>query len=101
MSALAGRRFLKMNGLGNQIVVLDLRGTAINVSADEARAVAAHPRSPFDQLMIIHDPRGPGADAFIRIMNTDGSDAGACGKRHALCRLGLVRRSADQRRSRT
>ena len=32
MSALAGRRFLKMNGLGNQIVVLDLRGTAINVS---------------------------------------------------------------------
>jgi len=79
MSALAGRRFLKMNGLGNQIVVLDLRGTAVTVSADEARAIAAHPRSPFDQLMIIHDPRGPGADAFIRIMNNDGSDAGACG----------------------
>lgn len=79
MSALAERRFLKMNGLGNRIVVLDLRGTAITVSAQEARAIAAHPRSPFDQLMLIHDPRGPGADAFIRIMNNDGSDAGACG----------------------
>ena len=32
VSALANRRFLKMNGLGNEIVVVDLRGAADRVS---------------------------------------------------------------------
>jgi len=79
MSALARRRFLKMNGAGNAIVVLDLRGTDIGVAAAEVRAIAAHPRSAFDQLMVIHDARTPGTDAALRIYNTDGSEAGACG----------------------
>lgn len=78
-SPLANLRFLKMNGLGNEITVLDLRGTALRVSAAEARAIAAHPRSRFDQLMVLHDPVSPGTDAFMRIYNTDGSAAGACG----------------------
>ena len=79
MNALAHRRFLKMNGLGNQITVLDLRGTKLRVSADDARAIAAEPRARFEQLMVLHDPVTPGTDAFIRIYNTDGSEAGACG----------------------
>jgi diaminopimelate epimerase len=79
MNALALRRFLKMNGLGNQITVLDLRGTKLRVSEDDARAIAAEPRARFDQLMVLHDPLAPGTDAFIRIYNTDGSEAGACG----------------------
>lgn len=79
MSALAGRPFLKMNGLGNEIVVLDLRGTPLRVSAAEARAIAAGPGSQFDQLMVLHDPRTPGTDAFMRIYNTDGTESGACG----------------------
>jgi diaminopimelate epimerase len=79
MSALAHRRFLKMHGAGNAIVVLDLRGTAIRVSAAEARAIAADPGSSFDQLMVLHDPVSAGADAFMRIYNTDGSESGACG----------------------
>lgn len=79
MNALAHRRFLKMNGLGNQITVLDLRGTRHIVSTDEARAIAAEPRARFDQLMVLHDPKLPGTDAFVRIYNTDGSEAGACG----------------------
>ena len=79
MSALAGRPFLKMNGLGNEIVVLDLRGTPLRVSAAEARAIAAGPGSHFDQLMVLHDPRTPGTDAFMRIYNTDGTESGACG----------------------
>lgn len=79
MHPLAARRFLKMNGLGNEITVLDLRGTALRVGAAEARAVASSPRSRFDQLMVLHDPRTPGTDAFLRIYNTDGSESGACG----------------------
>ncbi len=79
MSALANRRFLKMNGLGNEITVLDLRGTKIRVTPAEARAIAADPRSHFDQLMVLHDPVTPGTDAYVRIYNTDGSDSGACG----------------------
>ncbi|MCG6121780.1 MAG: diaminopimelate epimerase [Microvirga sp.] len=79
MGGLAGRRFLKMNGLGNEITLLDLRGTKIAVAPREARALAADPRSRFDQLMILHDPTEPGVDADIRILNADGSEAGACG----------------------
>lgn len=79
MNALAHRRFLKMNGLGNQITVLDLRGTKLRVSESDARAIAAEPRARFDQLMVLHDAQTPGTDAFIRIYNTDGSEAGACG----------------------
>lgn len=79
MNALANRRFLKMNGLGNQITVLDLRGTKHVVSEAEARAIAAEPRARFDQLMVLHDAVTPGTDAFVRIYNTDGSEAGACG----------------------
>ncbi len=56
MSPLADMRFLKMNGLGNEIVVLDLRGARARVTADEARAIAAQPSSRFDQLMVLHDP---------------------------------------------
>ena len=79
MSALTTRRFLKMNGLGNEITVLDLRGSTARVSAAEARAIAADPRSHFDQLMVLHDPLTPGTDAFMRIYNTDGTESGACG----------------------
>src|SRR6476659_8198562 len=79
MSALAHRRFLKMNGLGNEITVLDLRGTAIRVAPQEARAIAANPRARFDQLMVLHDPVSPGTDASLAIYNTDGSESAACG----------------------
>lgn len=79
MSELAHRRFLKMHGAGNRIVVLDLRGASTQVAPREARAIAEHPRSAFDQLMVIHDARTPGTDASLRIYNTDGSESGACG----------------------
>ena len=40
MSALANRPFVKMNGLGNEIVVVDMRRQPAAISADEARAAA-------------------------------------------------------------
>ena len=71
--------FLKMNGLGNEIVVIDLRGGKRVLTPAEAAAIAAAPRSHFDQLMALHDPKSPGTEAFIRIYNADGSDSAACG----------------------
>ncbi len=71
--------FRKMNGLGNEIVVVDLRGTGRVLSDGEARAIARRPGSHFDQMMVLHDPRTAGSEAYVRIYNTDGSAAEACG----------------------
>ncbi len=79
MSALANHAFVKMNGLGNEIVVVDLRAENGAVTAAEARAAAQPAGAPYDQLMVLHAPRLQGTDAFVRIYNNDGSEAGACG----------------------
>ncbi|HEV7255135.1 MAG TPA: diaminopimelate epimerase [Mesorhizobium sp.] len=71
--------FAKMNGLGNEIIVADLRGRGELVSAQAAMALARDPRTAFDQLMAIHDPATEGTDFLVRILNSDGSSAGACG----------------------
>ncbi len=76
MSTLADRDFVKMNGLGNEIVIVDLRRAPSPISAAEARAAARC--EPYDQLMALYPARG-GSDAAIRIYNNDGSEAGACG----------------------
>ena len=72
-------RYAKMNGLGNEIVVVDLRQSAKVLAAAEAAAIAAVPRTHFDQMMVLHAPRTPGTEAYVRIYNTDGSEAQACG----------------------
>ena len=79
MSALQNRPFVKMNGLGNEIVVLDLRTAPVPVTAAEARAIARPGAVPFDQLMALYPPRTTGTEALVRIFNSDGSEAGACG----------------------
>src|SRR4051794_34699873 len=79
MSTLANRPFIKMNGLGNEIVVVDLRAHPGTVSAAEARAVSQPSGAPYDRLMTLHAPRTRGTVAFVRIYNRDGSEASACG----------------------
>jgi diaminopimelate epimerase len=79
MSALTNRPFRKMNGLGNEILVVDLRRDPVALSASDARAAAGPAGAPFDQMMVLYPPKTPGTDAFIRIYNKDGSEAGACG----------------------
>jgi diaminopimelate epimerase len=79
MSALLNRPFVKMNGIGNDIVILDLRADSAPVTEADARAIARKEAVPFDQLMALYPPRAPGTDAYVRIYNSDGSEAGACG----------------------
>jgi len=68
-----------MNGAGNEIIVVDLRGAGIAATGQDARAIRRDPRLAFDQLMVVGDPRRADADAFVTIFNSDGSEAGACG----------------------
>jgi diaminopimelate epimerase len=79
MSPLANQSVLKMNGLGNEIVVLDLRHSGHVVTAAEARAIGKGKGLHYDQMMVLHDPKMPGTEAFVIIHNIDGTEAGACG----------------------
>jgi len=79
MAALANQPFTRMNGLGNEIVVVDLRRSQATVTAEEVLAAAQPPAPAYDQLMTLHAPRTPGTDAFVRIYNNDGSEVSACG----------------------
>ena len=78
-SALANHAFVKMNGIGNEIVVADMRADPAPITAADARAVAGKGGVPFDQLMALYPPRTSGTDSLVRIYNNDGSEAGACG----------------------
>ncbi len=86
--------YTKMNGIGNAITVVDLRGQRQRMTSGMARAIAAEPRARFDQMMVIHDPRTPGTDAFVSIFNTDGSPTGACGN-GTRCVAGLLFAESD------
>jgi diaminopimelate epimerase len=79
MSALANHAFTKMHGLGNEIVVVDMRGKPDAINPADARAVARSEGAPYDQLMALYPPRTAGTVSFVRIFNNDGSEAGACG----------------------
>ena len=79
ISSLAGRRVTRMNGAGNKILVLDLRGAALLPTPAEARAIHRAAGLDFDQMMVLGDPRHAGALASVTIYNNDGSEAGACG----------------------
>ncbi|MCO5733529.1 diaminopimelate epimerase [Rhizobium sp. SSA_523] len=71
--------FAKMNGLGNKILVVDMRGRTERVASQAAIALAGDPATAFDQIMAIHDPKLDGTDAYIDIVNCDGTRAQACG----------------------
>src|SRR5580704_10940630 len=73
--------FVKMHGCGNDFVVLDERAAALGITPARAAVLADRRRGiGCDQLIIIEPPpEGSGADAFMRIRNPDGAEAGACG----------------------
>ena len=71
--------FLKMNGLGNDFVVIDARKHAVAMGPEAARAIGDRHRGVgFDQLLVIGQGK-QGADAAMRIWNTDGTEVESCG----------------------
>ncbi len=71
--------FAKMNGIGNEIIVADMRGRADKVTPAAAIALNGDAATKFDQIMAIHDARTPGTAYYIDILNSDGTSAQACG----------------------
>ena len=95
MSALGDREFIKMNGLGNEIVVVDMRTRPARITPEEARAAARPEGAPYDQMMVLYARRTPGTDPFVRIYNSDGTESGACGN-GARCIAALVARETGK-----
>jgi len=70
--------FRKMNGLGNDFVVLDARPRALGLGPDAVRAIADRKEGiGCDQIIALEPSRQ--ADVFMRIWNADGGEVGACG----------------------
>jgi diaminopimelate epimerase len=77
---MSGLPFLKMHGLGNDFVVVDSRTQKFALDADRVRAIAdRHKGVGFDQLVVLEPAPDKSADVFFRFLNSDGSEAGACG----------------------
>jgi diaminopimelate epimerase len=76
---LVGREVHKMNGAGNAILVLDLRGAGFLPRPEDARALARAPGLDYDQLMVLGDPPERDEAAFMTIFNQDGSLSASCG----------------------
>jgi len=78
MSAPMSRPFLKMNGLGNDFVVVEARSAPFTPTAAEVRAIADRTSGiGCDQLIVIEP--GEGVDARVRFWNSDGAEISACG----------------------
>jgi len=72
------RPFLKMNGLGNDFVVVEARSQPFAPSVAEVRGIADRADGiGCDQLIAIE--ASPRADAFMRIWNADGGEVEHCG----------------------
>ena len=72
--------FAKMQALGNDFIVMDLRDSQV-ILTSTIRANIANRRLGIgaDQLITLHKPMAPGADIAIEVSNSDGSISGAWG----------------------
>ena len=66
-----------MHGLGNDFVIIDARREPFSPTAAQAQRIADRHRGVgFDQLILIEPPRSREAAAFLRFLNSDGSESG-------------------------
>ncbi len=70
--------FKKMNGLGNDFVMIDARERPVHVPARLASEIANRATGAgCDQLILLEPSQR--SDVFMRIINADGSEVSACG----------------------
>src|SRR3954467_5803421 len=84
-------KFTKMQGLGNDFVMLDGTGQSIELQPHELRYIAdRHFGVGCDQILLVEPPREPGTDFYYRIFNSDGGEVEQCGN-GARCFVRYVR----------
>lgn len=72
--------FSKMQGLGNDFMVIDSLTQPVSFNAAQVRAWADRRTGVgFDQLLWLAPPTRPDCDVYYRIFNADGSEAQQCG----------------------
>ncbi len=73
-------RFVKMQGQGNDFVVLDGVRQRVALDADRVRAIAdRHFGVGCDQVLVVEKPASPDNDFLYRIYNADGGEVEQCG----------------------
>lgn len=73
-------KFTKMQGAGNDFVVLDGVRQNIDMTPERARALAdRHFGIGADQILLVESPLHPDADFRYRIFNADGGEVEHCG----------------------
>lgn len=83
--------FTKMEGLGNDFVVIDATARPIELDRAQLRLLAdRHFGVGCDQILLIEPPRRADADFYYRIFNADGGEVGQCGN-GARCFVRFVR----------
>ncbi len=84
-------RFTKMHGLGNDFVVIDATRQPVELSAQQARALAdRHFGVGCDQILIVERATRADTDFRYRIFNADGEEVEQCGN-GARCFVRFVR----------
>ncbi len=71
-------RFVKMHGCGNDFVIIDERDGKLGLTPRRIAALADRRTGIGCDQFIVIEPSAE-ADAFMRIRNPDGTEAGACG----------------------
>ncbi|MET0067228.1 MAG: diaminopimelate epimerase [Candidatus Thiodiazotropha sp.] len=72
--------FTKMHGAGNDFVVIDGVRQSVRLDPERCRLLADRRFGVgCDQILLVEPPHQSGTDFHYRIINADGSDAGACG----------------------
>jgi len=72
--------FTKMQGLGNDFMVIDLITNQLNLTSAQIRKLSdRHFGVGFDQLLQIEAPSSPDVDFDYRIFNADGEEVEHCG----------------------
>ena len=84
-------KFTKMEGLGNDFVVLDATRLPIALSREQLRRIAdRHFGIGCDQILQVEKPRARDTDFYYRIFNSDGGEVEQCGN-GARCFVRFVR----------
>jgi diaminopimelate epimerase len=84
-------KFTKMQGVGNDFVVVDAVNQQVALDAQTVRRIAdRHFGVGCDQILLIERPRTRGTDFYYRIYNADGEEVQHCGN-GARCFLRYVR----------